>query len=51
MNHKKSEVRISVEFPEQSDKHAEQEFIDRLKEIYLDALSSNPTNDTEEDAP
>ena len=57
---KNQEVKVTVEFPTQSDKADEQEFITRLKEIYLrkikigyiqqkeSALSSQFTKDKEE---
>ncbi|MBQ6887882.1 MAG: hypothetical protein IJN54_10255 [Lachnospiraceae bacterium] len=57
---KNQEVKVTVEFPTQSNKVAEQEFITRLKEIYLrkikigamqqkeSALSSQFTKDKEE---
>ena len=58
--HKNKEVKVTVEFPEQSNPKAEQEFVCRLKEIYLEkvkigsmqgkksALSCTPTKDKEE---
>jgi len=33
--HKNQEINVTVEFPIQSDGQAEQDFISRLKEIYL----------------
>ena len=59
-NNGNQKVVVTLEFPEQSDKKAEQEFIGRLKEIYLrkleigamqekdSALESNSTLDKEE---
>ena len=56
----KQSVVVTLDFPEQSDAKAEQEFIGRLKEIYLrkieigamqekdSALESNPTLDKED---
>lgn len=53
-------VKITLEFPEQTDEAAEQEFISRLKEIYLEkikkgtmqkmdsALTFNPTDGKED---
>ena len=53
-------VKITLEFPERTDEMAEQEFIGRLKEIYLEkikkgsmqetdlALTFNPTNGEED---
>ncbi len=35
MTHRNKQIQVSLEFPEQSDQKAEQEFIARLKEIYL----------------
>ena len=35
LKHQNKEVKVTVEFPIQSDKVAEQEFIGRLKEMYL----------------
>lgn len=58
--HKNKEVKVTVEFPVQSNPKAEQEFTSRLKEIYLEkvkngsmqgkesALPCIPTNDKEE---
>ena len=57
--HKNKEVKVTVEFPEQSDLVAEREFKGRLKEIYLEkvrlgtmqgkesALSCTPNESTE----
>ena len=36
--HKNQEVKVTVEFPEQSNPQAEQEFKSRLKEIYLEKV-------------
>lgn len=53
-------LKITLEFPEQTDEAAEREFISRLKEIYLEkikkgsmqekdsALTFNPTNGEED---
>lgn len=35
MTHRNRKINVILEFPEQSDQKAEQEFIARLKEIYL----------------
>lgn len=35
MTHRNKQVQVTLEFPEQSDQKAEQEFIARLKEIHL----------------
>lgn len=57
--HKNKEVKVTVEFPEQSNPRDEQEFKSRLKEIYLEkiklgsmqgnesALSCQPNKGTE----
>ena len=36
--YEKKTIKLHLEFPKQSDKNAEQEFIERLKEIYLKKL-------------
>ena len=36
--HNNKEVKVTVEFPEQSDLGAEQEFKSRLKEVYLEKV-------------
>jgi len=36
--HKNKEVKVTVEFPKQSSPKAEQEFVCRLKEIYLEKV-------------
>lgn len=38
--HKKKTVKVTVEFPVQSNPKAEQEFTDRLKEIYLEKIKN-----------
>lgn len=57
---KYKKVKITLEFPEQANETAEQEFIGRLKEIYLEkikkrsvretdlTLTFNPTSDKED---
>lgn len=57
--HKNKEVKVTVEFPEQSNPQADSEFTRRLKEIYLEkvkngsmqgeesALSCQPNKNTE----
>ena len=35
VTHRNKQIQVTLEFPEQSDPQAEQEFIVRLKEIYL----------------
>ena len=37
-NYKNKEIKVTVEFPKQSDMVAEQEFKSRLKEIYLEKI-------------
>lgn len=39
--HKGEEVNVTMEFPEQTDKTAEQEFISRLKAICLEHYGMN----------
>lgn len=41
IKHKGEEVNVTTEFPEQTDKTAEQEFISRLKAIYLKHYGMN----------
>ncbi len=60
MTHRNKQIQVTLEFPEQTDQKAEQEFIARLKEIYLKkvenramqkedfALSSPTTKEKEE---
>lgn len=36
--YRKKEVNVTLEFPESSDREAELEFFDRLKEIYLRSI-------------
>lgn len=41
IKHKGEEVNVTMEFPEQTDKTAEQEFISRLKAICLENYGMN----------
>ena len=38
--HKNKKVNVIVKFPKQTDQKAEQEFIDRLKELYLEKIKN-----------
>jgi len=38
--HKNKQVNITIEFPKQTDQKAEQEFISRLKELYLEKIKN-----------
>ncbi len=40
MTHRNKQIQVILEFPEQSDQKAEQEFIARLKEIYLKKIKN-----------
>ncbi len=40
MTHRNKQIQVILEFPEQSDQKAEQEFIARLKEIYLKKMEN-----------
>ncbi len=40
MTHRNKTTNVILEFPEQSDQKAEQEFIARLKEIYLKKMEN-----------
>jgi len=40
MTHQNKQIQVILEFPEQSDQKAEQEFIARLKEIYLKKIEN-----------
>lgn len=42
--YRKKEVTVTLEFPEASDRKAEQEFVDRLKELYLKKLQGEERN-------
>ena len=37
--HKNKQVKVTLKFPQQTDREAEQEFIARLKEVYLEKLN------------
>lgn len=38
--HKNKKVNVTLEFPKQTDRKAEQEFIARLKELYLEKVKT-----------
>ena len=38
--HKNKKVNVTLEFPKQTDRKAEQEFIARLKELYLEKVKN-----------
>lgn len=49
--HKNKQVHITIEFPKQTDQKAEQEFISRLKEMYLEKIKNGSCNDRESALP
>lgn len=49
--YKNKEIKVAAEFPVQSDRKAEQEFIDRLKEIYLGKIDLESLQSEKETLP
>lgn len=45
--HKNKKVNVTIEFPKQTDWKAEQEFIFRLKELYLEKVKTGSCIDRE----
>ena len=48
LTYQKKQVHVVLEFPEQSDKEAEEEFVSRLKEIYLRKVKSRVQQECKE---
>ena len=48
LTYQKKKVHVVLEFPEQSDKGAEEEFVSRLKEIYLRKVKSRVQQECKE---